>query len=518
MAIGAMIRISDPDSPGKIFNTLLTILVYSSAFYFFSFVTADTDLWGHIKFGKDMWISRGLHYHDLYSYTAYGREWINHEWLSELLMYLVYHAFGSPGLLIGKLMVGFAIILLLSRITSHRTHTPFVYCLVFVLCAFVMSPGFMVRPQLFTYLFTALFLYVFYQYLEREKNLLWSLPLIMVLWVNCHGGSLIGLGMFPVVVVSEAISCHFKKRDGAYLKALFFWMIITEVTVFINPYGYHLWVFLYETISIPRNISEWYPISIFNLSYLRFKLLALLFLGSFFIQNKERRSWEVAIIVIVLIYAFRHQRHSPILGIVAAPYLTENLSLVAQRIGLTRRIRSFPSYLILSIFLSTLVGYQLFATSSKYFKARFNIIVDPFKYPVYAVHFLKENRIKGNILLPFEWGEYVIWKLYPHCKVSIDGRFRTVYSEVVLDDHLGAFEDGVGFRRLLDKYPPDIILARQNLSSQELVAGQGDWVYVYSDRVSIVFIRNADSQKDVLERFRKKELIYPHGGVSIYFP
>ena len=74
----------------KTFNLLIRILVYSSAFYFFSFVTADTDLWGHIKFGKDMWDAMAFQRVDIYSYTAFGSEWINHEWLSELIMYFAY--------------------------------------------------------------------------------------------------------------------------------------------------------------------------------------------------------------------------------------------------------------------------------------------------------------------------------------------------------------------------------------------------------------------------------------------
>ena len=104
----------------RTFNLLMKILVYSSAFYFFSFVTADTDLWGHIKFGEDLWAAKSLHRFDIYSYTAFGAEWINHEWLAELLMFSMYSTFGSAGLLMGKLFVGFAIIYILLLIASPK--------------------------------------------------------------------------------------------------------------------------------------------------------------------------------------------------------------------------------------------------------------------------------------------------------------------------------------------------------------------------------------------------------------
>ena len=504
----------------KTLNILIQILVYSSAFYFFSFITADTDLWGHIKFGKDLWDAMAFQRVDIYSYTAFGSEWINHEWLSELIMYFAYHIFGSPGLLIGKLFVGFSIVYLLSKISFHRTCEPIVYGIVFVLSVFVMCPGFMIRPQILTFLFAAYFLYSFHLYLEREKNLLWSLPIIMVLWVNCHGGFLIGAGMFPVAIGCEYIACRIRNRDTGHLRRMVLWLVLTEAAVLINPYDYHLLGFLYETLSVPRGISEWDPVTVFDLSYFRFKLLALLFVSSFFIRNKEKRYWEVGVIIIALIYAFMHQRHAPVFAIVVAPYLTENISLMVKRTGLFGRIRSFSSQVLLSIFLLLLISHQVAFGGYKYVKAEWNIIVDPTEYPVYAVRFLKQNGIKGDILIPFEWGEYAIWKLYPDCKVSIDGRFRTVYSENVLNDHFEAIGDEARLKDLLEKYPADIILGRQNRLYQRLLSTEKRWVYVYSDPTSIVFVRDGGSQRDILNKFRRKELIYPGKDTKplIYFP
>ena len=161
-----------------------------------------------------------------------------------------------------------------------------------------------------------------------------------------------------------------------------------------------------------------------------------------------------------------------------------------------------------------------FFTGYKYTKARCNIIVDPTKYPVGAVRFLKENGVKGDLLLPFDWGEYAIWKLHPDCRVSIDGRFRTVYPEKVLADHFSAAVDEIKLRELLEKYPADIILGRQNPLYDKLISTPNSWKYVYSDSTSIVFVRDNSSQGDVLERLRRKELIYPDNNTpnSAYFP
>ncbi|MCK4821927.1 hypothetical protein KA005_39550, partial [bacterium] len=355
-------------------------------------------------------------------------------------------------------------------------------------------------------------------YLEKGKNLLWCLPLIMIVWVNCHGGFLIGLGIIPVVVVCEVISSYSKKKETKYLLALISWMILTGASVLVNPYGYDLMVFLYKTLSLPRSIGEWNPVCIFDLSYFRFKLLAILVILALFIQRKKNRYWEIGIIGIAMLYAFSHERHTPIFAIVAVCFVTEKFSILGNRIDISNRTKSYVSKVIISICVLALVGYQTFHAVDKYIRAEFNILVGPDIFPVSAVRFLKENRVKGNVLLPFEWGEYVIWKLYPDCKVSIDGRFRTVYPEEVLDDHLAGLYDESRFMEVLIKYPTDIILARRNPLFQRLIATHKEWIYAYSDPISIIFVKEEDSQQKVIERLKRKEMVYPNKGLSVYFP
>ncbi len=200
------------------FRFFAIALVYSSALYFFSFITADPDLWGHLMFGKEIWTSKAIPRFDIYSYTAFGAEWINHEWLSEVLMWLVFNTFGSPGLLIGKMIIGLITVSAISIISYNRKTHFLIYGLVFVISVFIMSPGFMTRPQLATFLFTSLLFLVIHFYIERRVNILWTLPFIMILWVNSHGGFIIGGGILLIIAALEYISCFIKKKDSNYLR------------------------------------------------------------------------------------------------------------------------------------------------------------------------------------------------------------------------------------------------------------------------------------------------------------
>jgi hypothetical protein len=498
---------------------LVILLVYSSAFYFFSYITADPDLWGHLMFGKEISASKSIPSVDIYSYTAFGAEWINHEWLSEVIMWLVFNTFGSPGLLIGKMIIGLITVTAISIISYNRRSNFMIYSIVFVISVFIMSPGFMIRPQLATFLFTSLFFLVIHFYLEKRINLLWTLPIIMIIWVNSHGGFIIGAGVLAIVAVLEYIDCIVDRKNSDHLRSLILWVFITEACMLVNPYGIDLLVFLYKTLTLSRSISEWEAVSLFDLSYIRLKIFSICVILSFFINRKQNRYWEIGIIIIAMLFAYLNQRHTPVFAILAAPFLAEKLSVSMEKLRLNGKVISLFSLTVLNTAIALMVGYQLFATIDKHIKAEFNIIVDPYIYPVRAVQFIKLNNIKGNLLVPFDWGEYAIWKLYPDNKVSIDGRFDTVYPVDVINDHFNGAESFEGWYSLVNKYPTDIILAKRDSFSQRMIHDlSDDWKYIYSDKISIIFLKKKEPLKEIIEKFNSKKLVYPRDELSIYFP
>src|SRR5207248_600661 len=94
---------------------------------------------------------------------------------------------------------------------------------------------------------------------------------------------------------------------------------------------------------------------------------------------------------------------------------------------------------------------------------RFGCIrVEPgyFPFPARAVAWLKQSGIRGNVAVPFDWGEYVLWHLGPGIRVSIDGRRETIYSDKAYRQSLD-FERGTGvWDALLKTAPTDLVLAR----------------------------------------------------------
>lgn len=503
-----------------VLNAAIQVVVISAAIYFFSFVTADPDLWGHIKFGEDIWFSGSLPDTDSYSFTAYNQPWINHEWLCELLFYLTYHLFKDAGLLIGKLIIGLCLTVYLCKVCRFRKQTPIIYAFVLVLAIFVISPGFMIRPQIFSFLFFTLFVYLIHLQLIFNKNYLYLLPIIMVAWVNIHGGFLMGWVFLLIVATWETLRRWVSGHNKEQLKVFWIWTVVTSLTILINPYGYKLLVFLFKSLTLNRDITEWRPVNLFDLSFLRFKIFVCLFLITLSLRLKKSNAWEVLAILAVLYASLRHQRHTPFFAIICAPYLSHHLSSGFESL---RRKMNTPTLTksarnSLAILISLVAIYHFYHTSSLYAKTKFRITVNLKEYPAAAVHFMHLNQIQGNVVLPFNWGEYVIWKLYPNCRVSIDGRFRTVYKESVIRAHFIHPDDVAKWWKLIHRYPADILLARQSTKWNKYIQANTKWKYVYSDKTAIVFLRKNAKNESLIKKFATTGLKYPTSEILPYFP
>lgn len=481
-----------------------------SILYFFSYPEVDPDLWGHLFFGREILQSGGLPGRNTYSYTAPQFPWINHEWLSEILFYGVFAIAGSPGLILLKIVIGASIAWVLHGLMREWGVARLPRTLTLVWTMALLSPGFSVRPQIFTYLFFTIFISLFYRQRENDMSNLTIFPLLTLLWVNLHGGFVAGLGILGLFSLWTLFSGNLSAATArlALLRSLP--LALSVIASVVNPYGLDLMGFLAEDLFLARPITEWQPIPWTTLSFLEFKV-ALLLVLIFSWKKGSWRRWEVVLTFLTAFLAVQHQRHIPFFAIAAAPLLAAGL----QNIYEWMKDRARPGLLTAALLAAVL--YQLLAMGRIHFHHRLELVVSPGEYPTQAADFLRRNQIQGNLAVPFDWGEYLIWKLYPAVRVSVDGRYTTAYPTEVLRDNWEWMAGGKGWKRLLDHYPTDIALANRLHPVAGLLWKDPEWVYIYSDPVAFIFVRKTASQEKLLTRFRKRELLSPQPP-PIHFP
>jgi hypothetical protein len=95
----------------------------------------------------------------------------------------------------------------------------------------------------------------------------------------------------------------------------------------------------------------------------------------------------------------------------------------------------------------------------------------------------------GNILTDFEWGEYIIWQLYPKCLVGMDGRYETVYSKDVYKSYIEFYFAFNNWQSFLHDYPHDMILIKKSAPVYLILKRQENWHEVYSDLGSALFVQ-----------------------------
>lgn len=502
----------------KKLTPFLIFLTLSSLFYFFSYPEVDNDLWGHLFFGREILQTGALPSLNLYSYTAPNYRWINHEWLAEVVLYGIFDLFGSPGLVLFKLILGSVVIWILDRLIKRRNVSLLVRALTLVWVMAILSPGFNIRPQIFTYLLFTVLLSLFYRCEETSRTALYWTPLLTALWVNLHGGFVAGLGAIGLFSLWTAMS-RGRTGDGKgpTLAHVFIPVVISLLALGLNPYGLDLLAFLWKDLLLGRPITEWKPIPLLDFSFLEVKLAALVVFLS--LRRDSWRRWNFVLVLLAVIFAFRYQRHTPLFGIAAAPLLADGLQRIVNWTMRKQRVIgwSTSSQRLLAAGFLGVALLQILWIGRIHLEHRFRLVVNPSAYPTQAVDFLQRNGVQGNLAVPFDWGEYFIWKMYPEILVSIDGRYSTAYPMEVIEDSWEWMRGGTRWRRYLERYPAEIAITKRTHPVSGLLRKDPEWIYIYSDPTAFIYIKRTPGQSSLLERFRAKKLLQP-GPPPIYFP
>jgi hypothetical protein len=495
-------------------------LLASLSLFWFSYTVADPDLWGHLRFGLDILGAGLIAQQDIYSYRTGSQPWINHEWLSEVIFAGIYDVAGPTGLIAFKVIVSLTIFGLCYRHLRRCDLAPFGAALLLILMSvpFRMGLG-TIRPQIFTYLGTLVLLLFLEPCTTVCKRRLWALPLLFALWVNLHGGVLAGIGILGVWITANGVKRLVADRvrwrpnlDGfAGLVAV---AVACALALLLNPYGATLLSFLLRTATVPRpEISEWAPLELTSLPGLLCLVLVVIGLVALAFSRRRRTPEAVLTLFATVLLTFMSNRHYPLFALTLIVAGGEHVADVWGRLmpalGSPRAAsRGLAAASLLAALL--LVGLSLHRLSCITINAQY------FPFPARVVALLKQSGFRGNLAVPFAWGEFALWQLGPGVKVSIDGRRETVYSDETYRETLD-FERGTGaWDALLKSSTTDLVLTQIGSPTANLMSRTDGWLPLYKDTFCVLFIRAGHpSLERILETPVPK---LPDNGEGLCFP
>jgi hypothetical protein len=476
----------------------------------------DAGIGWHIRTGQQILSSHSIPHVDPFS-SQIAKPWFAWEWLYDVVVGKLEAWCGLNGVVGLSAIVIAAVFGWMFRLLIARGTNFFAALALVLLAVSASTVHLFARPHVLSWLFTLAWFWILdstEQRSSQEKSTLrscwlWTLPISMLVWVNVHGGFLLGFALLAIFWLGS-VWIWLRLKESRIEESLqkiaagkrawdLFWVgVASAVASLVNPYGWklHAHIYGYLTNRFLMDHIEEFQSPNFHLLAQRCFLLLLLVSLAILLAHGRRLCTSHSLIVLLAVYmSLTASRSIPtssiLLGMIAGPllYARPNAEALWNRLAAVEsqmRGHLWPILAIGVTFAIATNGGRI--GSSQVMDARF----DPKRMPVDAVNFLEEHQmeehqIRGPILSPDYWGGYLIYRLYPNDKVVIDDR-HDFYGEEFLKSYLTTWHVEPGWANFLNRHrAPCLVLPKSAALSTILVASP-EWKSIYSDEVAIVFV------------------------------
>lgn len=470
----------------------------------------DCDTGWHIRTGQWILQNHIVPFTDLFSYSKPGGVWYAWEWLADIVLAGFYALGGLRAIALFSVLllsVTFTMLFFLARSKSNAV----IAILATMAGAAASSIHWLARPHLFTLFFTVLF----YVMLERARGgarwMLWLLIPLTALWTNLHGGFFVGIIMAGTYGVGELLAVLLAAdRTGwrSRVRGASQYLVCglgCLAASFVNPYTYRLHVHVVKFLGdsyINDHIMEYMSLS--------FHHPLAMFFEAILLGGALASAWYVSqgrYIEPLLYLTWAHgallaSRNIPISMILTAPMVAEVIKMAFDRLpelnvagwlraaaGKVNQMTESMSetdalprlHMVSALGVVMLVALIWAPNPPKRFRAEF----DPKSFPAGAIDTLAAIPA-ARIFTYDQWGDYLIYRLYPNHKVFVDGRcdyfgsdFEKKVADVVSVNH--------GWEKTLAQYRVDTILMPPSSPLTGVLKESSRWRVVYDDGVSLVF-------------------------------
>jgi hypothetical protein len=454
---------------------------------------ASADTWWHLATGRWIVQHHAIPHTDPFSYTFFGKPWIAHEYLADVMFYWIHWLGGFAALtLVNAAILTAAFLLVYRRAEAGR----WTCAAALLLGVYAVRPSFAIRPASITLLLGSVFLWIAHRYLRdgRWGRLLWC-PALMLLWVQLHAGYMLGIGLLLATASAEALDAMAGRGQATRkeIATLLGAAVACIAIVPLNPNGVAMLRYPFDVLGMRVNafIYEWQPLQLSDSRYYPFLALALLTLLAMLFSPKLYRPGELLLFAVFLAAALRSGRNLSFFALIAVPLLAEH-ARVDWIARLAARLR-FPGWLTGTAAGAAVLACAVLCAWQSAEGARFQRSAESEVFPKAAVDFLLRHHLRPKLLNDYAWGGYLIWRFepdHPEYRVYVDGR-ADLYGDAFL----------LPFQKVyLAQESPDAILQREQINTVLLFSGakladlfriksgNGSWILIYEDSRAVIFV------------------------------
>lgn len=467
-------------------------IAFTLLFAMASRVSVDPDMWWHIRLGERILETSQPVYADTFSHTHAGLVHRNHSWLAQVVMVAVWRLAGHLGLTLFVSLLATGGMFFLYRAGAGVIYMQGFVLVIGAACAAAFwSP----RPQMFTFFFSAVLIYILFELKRKGRDRLWLLPPLLWLWGNCHGGFIFAFILIGAFAFGEWINCRFalgESRAPSRAIGKLLWITLLSLALMpLNPLGLQVFAAPFETIGISglRNyIQEWQSPDFGQAQSWGFILLLGTLLAAICSSRRRLDATESLLVIGTLFLALLSGRNLSLFAVVAAPIASIHIDQALSRKGwqIQGRIRESPRRVAVNLTLIALVAFGAifhveYVTNDKTIRRALLL-----NFPVNAVRHLTAAPLEGKLFNSYNWGGYLIFAA-PRHPVFIDGR-TDLYRDF-LDDYVAAFRDD-SWQRLFNLWDIRIALIESASQLAMQLDNAVDWRREYSDELASIFVRS----------------------------
>lgn len=445
----------------------------------------DNDTWFHLRIGQELLESKSFIRTEIFSFSANGEPWLNHEWPFQLGLYGIYSLGGFVAVSIVVAVIGALIFFLLKRGEFYFSHAVLIGIIALSIRPFIVP-----RPQILAYLALAALLFFLDRYVTtRSKKYLVFTAGALWFWGNTHASVILALpilGAFVIDFLWGPLRVFPKENKREFFIACFAGLLLT----LFNPLGYEVYsqalqpikykeVYdtLIETKPLLKYLGNFSGGFIFGVHVLMGGMLAWLFV------RRRASGWrEYLLSSAFWVAPFISLKYTPFSWILILPII----------LPLLPKWEPYKSLKIvvtgLALIVAVLFAWKIGGGNRDAYS----------EWPRELVGFMNEQKLQGNVFNPLTWGGYLMWNSPGH-PVFLWGGCDCFYDE----QYFEALDFGKGERvdELVKKYSFDIALVRPWESLAYSLSIKSDWALVYWDNFGMIFVRRGRGNDSIIGKY-----------------
>lgn len=471
-------------------------------------ISADTDTWWQLRTGEVIVRGGEIPKADTFSHTREGATWLypSAAWLSEAQLYALMAAFGPGGL---NVWVAALVTLAFFFIYKSLSGGLFLGAFATVLAAAASGVYWAARPYMWSFVFSAIFIFILEQVRWRGRTrLLWWLPAILLAWANSHPGFAVGFILLAIYAADFAgrwLASRWQRgrlliRRGDVRRAWAEWgrpfalvAAAMLLAVCINPSGPVMLRYPFDTVSmgvLGSYIQEWQSPNFHEARIIPFAVLLGLTLVTLAASKLRVALSDLLLLGVFGGMSLLAARNIALFALAAPVVLTRYAApLLAEldkkyNVLRTKRSRPFKGQRALNagIFATLLVAVA--AKASLVLPAEANWAAIEKNLPLGAVRFLDVHQPPGELFNSYNWGGFLIWEL-PEYPVFADGR-TDLYGDELLGEWLSIANAEDGWQAKLQERGVRLVLLEPSWALSKLLPAAG-WQLLYADELSVLY-------------------------------